>query len=145
MQVDELEQLIIDLCLDLQSNLNQQEIREHKMPNNEVLYRYTCIPYQVQVEYTACIYVNRLLIFREIYIRERISMDKVYEQIQDEQSKFNVVRKLIESVFSYGIMSSKKFIDDRMKAKKISEYEEYLKQLKNTQNDGGKIKGTDAY
>jgi len=145
MQVDELEQLIIDLCLDLQSNLNQQEIREHKMPSNEVLYRYTCIPYQVQVEYTACIYVNRLLIFREIYIRERISMDKVYEQIQDEQSKFNVVRKLIESVFSYGIMSSKKFIDDRMKAKKISEYEEYLKQLKNTQNDGGKIKGTDAY
>jgi len=145
MQVEELEQLIIDLCLGLQTNLNIQKLRENMIPTNEVRYQYTRTPEDIHILYDGRIYVNRTLIFRETYYRERIPTDKEYEQIQDEQCKFNVVRMLIQSIFNYGIMSSRQIIKDRVIKKDISIIEDYLKQLKKIDNDGGKTKGTDNY
>ena len=141
----EYQQIFLDLCVDLQSELNQQELyATGKLGKNKVLYEFTEVPYEQEKKFTLAIRVNDVIIFKETYFRNYTFKDITTSAEVDEKDKhikYILHRKMLNTIFSYGIMSAKRIIDERDNEIK----KQIINQQKNKDNDGGKIKGTDNY
>jgi len=103
--------LLMELCEQLENNLNSYNESQHKMPNNRVNYVFRSMKHVDQTEHYAGIYVNKKLIFKQVHYVNNTETDQLLIKTE-EQIREDLAKRILVEVFNYGVMASKKEIDD---------------------------------